>query len=79
LVKEVKVMFTLELAMKAQRGSMGVQERKILPPSGFDPQTPASSEFLYQLCYILLVGRRGNFGTTILDVSDFDTKLIIKH
>ena len=55
------------------------QERKILPPSGFDPQTPASCKFLYRLCYILLVGRRGNFGTTILDVRDFDTKLIIKH
>jgi len=65
--------------MKANRGSVGLQERKILPPLRFDPQTPASSEFLYQLCYILVVGRRGNFGTTILDVSDFDTELVIKH
>ena len=55
------------------------QELKILPVSGFDPQTPASCEFLYQLCYILVVGRRGNFGTAILDVSDFDAELIIKY
>jgi hypothetical protein len=53
------------------------QEWKILSPSGFDPQTPASNEFLYQLCYVLLVDRRGNFGTTILDGSDFDNELKI--